>query len=423
MFAEGGFTDVAQAGVHHPGVLLDHLPIRVGHDGAVDMRHEHVCVQAGLGAMHHLHLDTRAAPVFGDGPYPVVLVRTTAIPLMEHDGDGFSIGWRHVGDGAGSKVVLHRGLGMSGEARNTKDSVNSPSSANQSGIGRSPWLAATVCGGVGFVVFQFWGNAVRGYIDTSSVFWWWGWQWFNPASESQHGPLVLGVAIWLAWRNLAKDGKRQSEQSLAPAVLAMFAGLGIHLLGYAVQQTRISIAAVMLFAWGVMRLGGGSRWGSAVMFPLGLLIFAVPVGVLDAVGFHLRLGVIATTELIAGLAGIELVRNGTQLFSPDGSYQYDVAAACSGMRSLMAMLALSAIMGYIGPRTWWRRSVVFLLAFPLTFLGNVVRISAIVFAGEWFGQGAGELVHDWAGFIVFVIVLGGVQWASNTLEESDHTGS
>jgi len=125
----------------------------------------------------------------------------------------------------------------------------------------------------------------------------------------------------------------------------------------------------------------------------------MPVGVLDSVGFHLRLGVIATTEIIAGVAGIELVRNGTQLFSPDGSYQYDVAAACSGMRSLMAMLALSAIMGYIGPRSWWRRSVVFLLAFPLTFVGNVVRISAIVFAGEWLGQGAGEMVHDWAGFI------------------------
>ncbi|MDB4473823.1 EpsI family protein [Opitutaceae bacterium] len=302
--------------------------------------------------------------------------------------------------------------------------MNSPSSANQSGIGRSPWLAAAVVGVVGFVVFQFWGNAVRGYIDTSSVFWWWGWQWFNPASESQHGSLVLGVAVWLAWRNWVKAGVRSEKAEVGvvwPGVIAMFAGLGIHLLGYAVQQTRISILAVMVFAWGVMRLGGGARWGNAVIFPLGLLIFAVPVGVLDSVGFHLRLGVIATTEMIAGLAGIELVRNGTQLFSPDGSYQYDVAAACSGMRSLMAMLALSAIMGYIGPRAWWRRSVVFLLAFPLTFVGNVVRISAIVFAGEWFGQGAGELVHDWAGFIVFVIVLGGVQWASNTLEESDRS--
>ncbi|GAB5560626.1 MAG: hypothetical protein SynsKO_22730 [Synoicihabitans sp.] len=199
----------------------------------------------------------------------------------------------------------------------------------------------------------------------------------------------------------------------------MLAGLAIHLLGYAVQQTRISIIALLVFSWGVFRFGGGRRWGDATLFPLGLLVFAIPMGVLDSVGFHLRLAVIATTEQIAGVAGIDLVRNGTQLFSPDGSYQYDVAAACSGVRSLMAMLALSAIIGYIGPRSWWRRGVVFALAFPLTFVGNVVRISAVVFAGEWFGQTAGEIVHDWAGFIVFVIVLGGVQWAANYLEDSD----
>lgn len=285
------------------------------------------------------------------------------------------------------------------------------------------WLFAGLAAAVGFVVFQFWGNAVRGYIDTSSVFWWWGWQWFNPDSEAQHGPLVVGVAGWLVWRNLCKDegsgGKAEAGVGRVwSAVGVMLAAFALHVLGYAVQQTRISIVAVLLFVWGVMLLGGGIRWGRATAFPLALLLFAVPVGVLDSVGFHLRLGVIATTEMIARVAGIDVVRNGTQLFSPDGAYQYDVAAACSGVRSLMALMALSAIIGYLGPRAWGRRALVFLLAFPLTYVGNVVRISAIVFAGEWWGQGAGELVHDWAGFIVFVIVLGGVQWAANRLEQS-----
>lgn len=304
--------------------------------------------------------------------------------------------------------------------------VNAADSPNQSGIKwTSPWVVAAGCALVGFVVFQFWGNAVRGYIDTSSVFWWWGWQWFNPASEAQHGLLVLGVALWLGWRNLRQikgatskvGGSGADPAAWWPAVVAMLAGLALHLLGYAVQQTRFSIIAVLICTWGVVRLGGGARWGAALMFPLGLLVFAIPMGVLDAVGFHLRLGVIATTEVLAQQAGIEVVRNGTQLFSPDGSYQYDVAAACSGMRSLMAMLALAAIVGYLGPRSPGRRLIVFLLAFPLTFVGNVVRISTIVFAGEWWGQRAGEIVHDWAGFIVFVIVLGGVQWAAGLLTE------
>ncbi len=287
---------------------------------------------------------------------------------------------------------------------------------------RSPWAAAAVCALLGFGVFQFWGNAVRGYIDTRSVFWWWGWQWFNPGSEAEHGPLLVGLAVWLGWRNLNMSdvGCEMSEVGkLWPGVVAMVGALALHALGFVVQQTRISIVAVLLFAWGVMRLGGGARWGRATVFPLGLLLFAIPLGVLDAVGFHLRLGVIASTEVIARTVGIEVVRNGTQLFSPDGSYQYDVAAACSGVRSLLALLALSALIGYLWVHAWWRRGAVFLLAFPLTFVGNVVRIAAIVFAGEWFGQRAGEVLHDWAGFLVFVIVLGGVLAASTWLAKRE----
>lgn len=195
----------------------------------------------------------------------------------------------------------------------------------------------------------------------------------------------------------------------------MVAGLAIHALGYLIQQTRISIVGLLLFTWGVLCLGGGARWGRAAMFPVTFVLFAIPVNFLDAAGFHLRLAVIATTEALAHAAGVDVVRNGTQLFAPDGRYQYDVAAACSGVRSLMALLALSLLIGYINLRSPARRLAVFALAFPLTFVGNVVRIAGVVFAGEWFGQRAGEWVHDWAGFIVFVIVLGGVQLAATRL--------
>ena len=287
----------------------------------------------------------------------------------------------------------------------------------------SSWRGWSVgfCALVGFVIWQFWGNAVRGYIDTSSVFWWWGWQWFNPASESQHGPVILALAGWVFWRNLRSSdfGMKKGADSPGPAVVAMAAGLGLHVLGYAVQQTRISIGALLLFTVGLLWLAGGRRWARAGVFPLALLGFAIPMGALDAVGFHLRVVVIGTTEVLANALGIEVVRNGTQLFSPDGSYQYDVAAACSGVRSLMALLALSALVGYLGLRSNLRRAGVFCLALPLTVVGNVVRISSIILAGEWLGQGAGVWVHEWAGFVVFLVVLGGVQLAVSWLAQGE----
>ena len=60
---------------------------------------------------------------------------------------------------------------------------------------------ALVCALVGAVVWQFFGNANHGYIDTASLFYWWGFQWVNPGSETEHGWLILALSGWLLARN------------------------------------------------------------------------------------------------------------------------------------------------------------------------------------------------------------------------------
>lgn len=302
-------------------------------------------------------------------------------------------------------------------------------------------IAAAVCTLAGAVVWQFFGNATRGYIDTASLFWWWGVQWFETNSETEHGVLVLGLSGWLFWRNVCartedeavKDqGRRTKDQgaeggdgggggnrlqagSCLAAGGAMVAGLALHALGFAAQQTRVSIVGLLVFAWGVLRLAGGPRWGRAAVFPLGFLLFAIPLGALGATGFWLRLWVIDASAALAHAVGIGVVQNGTQLVAPDGRYHYDVVAACSGVRSLTAMAALSLLAGYLNFRTWWRRALLLALCFPLVYVGNVARITSIVFAAQWGGQAWGERAHDVMGYGVFVIVLGGVLAAAGVL--------
>jgi exosortase len=296
-----------------------------------------------------------------------------------------------------------------------------------------PW-AAVVVALAGGAVFQFFGNATRGYIDTASVFGWWGYQWFDPASETEHGLLIVALSGWLWWRNLRRADRRAPEVAGAaagaaggetgaadgawpwPAFGAMAGALALHAVGFAGQQTRVSIVALLVFAWGVARLGGGRRWSGAAAFPLGLLVFAVPLGALDTTGFWLRLWVIEASATLAHAAGIGVLQNGTQLVAPDGRYHYDVVAACSGMRSLTALAALSLLVGYLNFRAWWRRAALLALCFPLVLVGNVARISSIVFAAQWGGQGWGERAHDVMGYGVFVIVLGGVLAAAALLQ-------
>jgi len=299
---------------------------------------------------------------------------------------------------------------------------------------RRRWLQVGTVALAGFAVFQWFGNATRGYIDTRSLFYWWGSQWWPLESETGHGWLILGISGWLFWRNrsIADRGLRvaesNSEQSAISGQLsasgagrsenipqwaaplgAMLAGLAVHLLGYVVQQTRVSIVGFLLFAWGLAALAGGRRVARAAAFPLGFLIFSVPMGVLDTVGFYLRVGVIEVAWHLAHRCGIDVIRNGTQLMSAHGGYQYDVAAACSGVRSLMALAALSLLLGYLHFRSWPLRILVGLLCFPFAFVGNVVRIFSIIVMAEWRGQAAGLRTHDVMGFGVFAIVLGLVQ--------------
>jgi len=295
-----------------------------------------------------------------------------------------------------------------------------------------PWPALG-CALAGAAVFQLFGNATRGYIDTASLFYWWGFQWVNPTSETEHGWLILALSGWLLWRNLRKvesqelrvesrdsavgslNAQLSALNSPWPPATAMALGLALHALGFAAQQTRVSIVALLVFTWGVLRFGGGRRWGGAAAFPLGFLVFAIPLNVLDSAGFWLRMWVIDASAGLAHAAGIGVLQNGTQLLAPDGRYQYDVAAACSGVRSLMALAALSLLVGYLNFRAWWRRGALLLLCFPLVYLGNVARIASVVFAAQGGGQRWGERAHAVMGYGVFAIVLGGILAAAGAL--------
>ncbi len=282
---------------------------------------------------------------------------------------------------------------------------------------RAAWRGGLLCAITGVVVFQFFGNAAHGYTKTDSMFWWWISQWLDPAAETEHGWLILGLSGWLLGRNL-QDGRsllagdrsdnRLQAGSYISAAAAMLTGLVLHAVGFAVQQTRVSIVGFLFFTWGVLRLAGGRRWGAAAAFPLGFMAFAIPLNAFDSIGFWLRMWVIEASAGLAHATGIGVLQSGTQLVAPDGRYNYDVAAACSGVRSLTALAALSLLVGYLNFRSWRRRGVALLLCFPLVYLGNVARISSIVFAAQLGGQAWGERAHTVMGYGIFAIVLGGV---------------
>ena len=105
--------------------------------------------------------------------------------------------------------------------------------------------------------------------------------------------------------------------------------------------------------------------------------------------------VIGVVEVVAHwILGIDVIRLGTQLFDSSGTYQYEIAAACSGMRSLIAIFLLATIYGFITFRSAWKRLLLMALAFPLAILGNLARMLLVIMAAELGGQEAGNYVHE-----------------------------
>jgi exosortase len=134
----------------------------------------------------------------------------------------------------------------------------------------------------------------------------------------------------------------------------------------------------------------------------------------------LRLVVSRIVEMVAqlGLAP-DLIREGTQLFDAQRTFGYEVAAACSGIRSLVALVALTTIYGFVNFKAPWKRAVMMLAAVPLAVLGNVVRLCLTIMVAEMFGQSAGKAVETNFGFITFAVAVGCVFLLARWLEKSE----
>ena len=151
----------------------------------------------------------------------------------------------------------------------------------------------------------------------------------------------------------------------------------------------------------------GTRTAKRTLFPFLFLLFCIPLhSFLDVITIHLRLfAVSAAYGTLHGL-GVDILRQGTMLASSTGSFAIDVAAPCSGMRSLFAMMALTAGYAYFTQPTWLRRGLLFALSIPLAILGNVLRIFTIVgVAATCSPDFATGFYHDYSGYVVFLSAL------------------
>ena len=243
-------------------------------------------------------------------------------------------------------------------------------------------------------LFHFLGNSILGYVHSSSLFAWLNYDYSLPESDDAHGPLIPFIVIGLFWWK-RKELLALPLQPWWPGLLIVGLALLLHVMGFITQHPQMSVVAMFAGIFGLMGMAWGSAWLKESFFPFWLFVFCVPLAVLATkITLPLRFVV---TWLVAGAANlltIHVVREGTQLMSADGSFQYDVVAACSGMHSLVAIFLLATVYGFVMFRSPGKRILFMALALPLSILGNFTRLMCVIFAAEIGGQSTGNYVHE-----------------------------
>lgn len=233
--------------------------------------------------------------------------------------------------------------------------------------------------------------------------------WTLIDSYYSHGPLVPLISLFFIWRQRRDILRAPRSSSLwgfawmgGAALLLLFGDfLGFRVFGH------ISILPMLV---GVLLLVQGPDRVKKMWFPLAFLFFMIPIPPSLTQSIALRLKLVATgwSVWLANRFTLPVVQEGSTIFFPRGE-QLDhllVGDVCGGLRSLIALLALGAVMAYISNTRNWARILILVLSGPIAIVSNVFRIFLLCVVGYFWGsEVAAGRVHDVSGYLIFVVAL------------------
>jgi len=225
--------------------------------------------------------------------------------------------------------------------------------------------------------------------------------------QEGHGPLIIAASLWLVWQS--REKLKVVEISPAPIMGWTILLLGLLLMFLARTQDVLPAEAFSIIPviTGCVLLSAGWPTLWILAFPIGFLIFAVPVPdwIIDGATVPLKVFISDSVTRILYAAGFPIAQNGVMIMI--GSYQLLVKDACSGMNSIFALSAIGVFYAYAFRWQEKVRSVILLLSIiPITIAANFIRVITLVLIAYYGGPDMLEgTVHDLTGIGLFVVAV------------------
>jgi exosortase len=228
--------------------------------------------------------------------------------------------------------------------------------------------------------------------------------WYTDENYS-HGflvPIIAGYFVWQRWPDLKERLVKPDGLGLAVIVCGVFqllvAWLGSE---YFTMRTSLIVllAGMTLFWFGREVLKG-------MALPLGYLIFMVPIPyiVYDMIAFPLKMFVTRVSVAVLKMVGVVVMREGNIIMFP--ATTFEVADACSGIRSLVSLLAIATAYAFLMKTSTKRRWIIIVSAVPIAVATNALRVIVTGILAQWWGARAAEgFFHEFAGMAVFALAM------------------
>jgi len=210
-------------------------------------------------------------------------------------------------------------------------------------------------------------------------------QWWSDPNYG-HALLVPVFVAYVLWRERARW---QAVPTLASdsGFLIMLLAVGLLLLGMLSAELFTARVSLIILISGMVVFLAGWRMVRSIAFPLGYLMFMIPLPALVYYQLTFPLQLWASRLGAYGLVmlGVHTLRHGNLLILPNATLE--VVEACSGVRSLLSLLAAVVAYGYLTEQSMWKRCLLVALTIPVVILSNGLRLVAAGVLSFVYGPG------------------------------------
>jgi exosortase D (VPLPA-CTERM-specific) len=232
-------------------------------------------------------------------------------------------------------------------------------------------------------------------------------QWVGPTSDPnfQHGIFVPLFALFVLWQDRKKLGAVASSPSWAGLPLVVL-GLLTLVLGVLGAENFLSRVSLLILVAGLIILFRGWTFFRTVLFPWAFLILMIPIPnlIIQQVTFPLQLLASKLATGMLELVGVPVLRQGNMIYL--AAMPLNVAEACSGIRSLLTLVTLAIIYGYLMEARIWVRILLACCAVPIAVVANSFRVFGTgMLVQYWDPDKAEGFFHTFEGWLIFVVAL------------------